>query len=205
MVRAAWNAGNPTGQGLAYSVNRILNVPNLLTLARIVMTPVIIYLILEGSIEMALVLMAVAALTDMLDGLIARYWNMRTTVGAYLDPVADKILLLGAIVTLFILEQVPLYLFLAIIFRDIVIVVGAIAYELLTHRLRMQPSMISKSTTLAQIVYTLLVLYSMVRPLDPSWLQSAAILTFFVTCASGLHYLVSWTIKALSDEREARG
>jgi len=173
----------------------------MLTLARIVITPVIAYFILEKYIFLALYLMIAAGVTDMLDGLIARYYNMRTTVGAYLDPLADKLLLIGVMVPLFIIDHVPLYLFLAVIFRDVVIIVGAITYELITHHLKMEPSYISKITTLSQIVYVVFVLLSMVYSLNILWLDALAFFTFFVTCASGIHYLLSWTLKAINDEQ----
>lgn len=151
---------------------------------------------------MALALMAVAGFTDMLDGLIARYWNMQTTVGAYLDPLADKMMLISMIVTLFIVDHVPLFIFLAIIFRDVIIVIGAVTYELLTHHLEVKPSLASKATTLAQIIYVLALLLNIVHPLEPMWMTSIAWITFILTCVSGVHYLVFWTIKAINNEQE---
>jgi len=183
-------------------LKHILNVPNSMTLARILITPVIAFLILEKNIMPALGLMILAGITDMLDGLIARYFNMRTTVGSYLDPLADKLLLIAVFVSLFIVDHVPLYLFLAVIFRDVVIVIGAITYELMTHNLKMEPTYVSKATTLAQIIYVVIVLVSMVTAMDAVWLNAMAWLTFALTCASGIHYLVSWTQKAIRNEQK---
>ncbi|MBL4775589.1 MAG: CDP-alcohol phosphatidyltransferase family protein, partial [Mariprofundus sp.] len=76
---------------------RILNIPNLLTLARILLTPFIIYAIIEHQAVLALLLMAIAGITDMLDGAIARYFNQRSKVGAFMDPLADKLLLISTI------------------------------------------------------------------------------------------------------------
>jgi cardiolipin synthase len=173
-----------------------------MTLARILMTPVIAFLILEKNIMPALGLMFLAGITDMLDGLIARYYNMRTTVGSYLDPLADKLMLITVFVSLFIVDQVPLHLFLAVVFRDAVIVIGAMAYELMTHSLKMEPTYISKATTTAQIIYVLVVLISMVTALDAAWLNAMAWVTFALTCASGIHYLISWTQKAIRNEQK---
>jgi len=181
-------------------MQHLLNVPNMLTLARIIMTPVIVYMVLSGQAWLALALMVVAGITDMLDGAIARYFNLRTTVVAYLDPLADKILLISLFVTLFIVEQVPLFVFLAIIFRDLIIVLGAVTYEIVTHRLTMQPSFISKATTFIQIVYVALLLLNMAIIIPTILLQTAMWLTFLLTCASGLHYLISWTNKAAKQE-----
>ena len=176
--------------------NHVLSVPNFLTLLRIVMTPVMVYLVIEGQAWLALALMIIAGLTDMLDGLIARYFNQRTIVGAYLDPIADKIMLISLIIVLFHVNQVPFFLFLAVIFRDALIVIGAITYEMVTHSLKMEPSLISKATTLAQIVYVVLLLLNMASPIDTIWLSISLWTTFVLTFASGLHYLILWTQKA---------
>jgi len=181
--------------------DRILNIPNLLTLARILLTPFIIYAILEHQAVLALILMAVAGVTDMLDGAIARYFNQRSTVGAYMDPLADKLLLISTIVTLYFIEQIPLYLFLAVVFRDLIIVVGAIAYEMITHKLEIQPSIASKITTFLQITLVLTVLSEMAWQFPgPDLLQASIMLTFALTCISGLQYMVVWMRKAVTDE-----
>ena len=182
----------------------LLNIPNMLTLLRIIMTPVIVYMVLTGEAWTAVILMVIAGITDMLDGAIARYFDQRTSVGGYLDPIADKIMLISLIVSLFFMGQVPLFVFLAIVFRDIIIVLGAITYEMLTHQLTMQPSLISKATTLMQITYIALLLLHMASPIPPLLLQSAMWLAFMLTCASGLHYMISWTSKAAHHEEEVR-
>lgn len=182
-------------------MQHLLNIPNILTILRIVMTPVIVYMVLSHQAWIAITLMVIAGITDMLDGLIARYYNMRTTVGAYLDPLADKIMLISLFVTLFHMQQVPLFVFLAVVFRDIVIVLGAIAYEMVTRRLTMQPSFISKATTFIQIVYVVLLLINMATPISGMLLQISMWLTFALTCASGLHYLIIWTSKAVKQEK----
>ncbi len=182
-------------------MQRLLSVPNVLTLTRIVMTPVIVYMVLTGQAWLAVALMVVAGITDMLDGAIARYFNQRTTVGAYLDPLADKVMLVSLFVTLFIVDQVPLFVFLAVIFRDAVILFGAIAYEIVTRQLTMQPSMVSKATTFMQIVYIALLLLNMAMPITAIWLQTTMWFAFVLTCASGVHYLVIWTNKAVNQEQ----
>ncbi|MDX8404279.1 MAG: CDP-alcohol phosphatidyltransferase family protein [Mariprofundaceae bacterium] len=181
-------------------MRNILNIPNILTLARIVLTPVIAYAILSGEAAMALVLMVAAGITDMLDGAIARYFDQRTTVGAYLDPLADKLMLISTFVALFYIGQVPLFLFLAVVFRDALIVLGAMAYEMATHRLKMEPSMISKVTTFMQIVCVVTLLLHMAYPLVALWIQTTVWITFTVTCISGLHYMFAWTRKASVEE-----
>ncbi|HXH64000.1 MAG TPA: CDP-alcohol phosphatidyltransferase family protein [Mariprofundaceae bacterium] len=175
----------------------ILSVPNALSLLRIVLTPVIAYAIIENHLGLALGMMVVAGLTDMLDGAIARYFDQRTLVGAYLDPLADKLMLISAIVALFITGKLPLFLFLAVIFRDVIIVIGAILYEVVTHKLEMQPTFTSKATTLFQILLVIVVLLGPLVSL-PGWLEPAAVwLTFGLTCVSGVQYMLLWTIKAV--------
>ncbi len=181
-------------------MRNILNIPNILTLGRIILTPFIVYAILRGEAVLALILMIAAGVTDMVDGAIARYFNQRTTVGAYLDPLADKLMLISGFVTLFLVDQVPLFLFLAVVFRDVVIVLGAIAYEMVTRSLKMEPSMISKVTTFMQIVFVVTMLLHMASPLSDLWIRMITWATFVVTCISGLHYMVVWTRKAAFEE-----
>jgi len=181
--------------------NHILNIPNILTLARIVITPFIVFAIMEGEAVFALILMGIAGITDMLDGAIARYLDQRSIVGAFMDPLADKLMLLSTIVTLFFIDEIPLFLFLAVVFRDLVIMVGAIAYEVVTGKLEMQPTMSSKITTVLQITLVLTVLSDMAWGLPAEFFYQAVIWTTFAfTCISGVQYMVVWMLKAVSDE-----
>ena len=178
----------------------VLNVPNMLTLLRILMTPVIVYMVLEDKPWAAVVLMVIAGCTDMLDGAIARYFHQKTTVGAYLDPLADKILLMSLFVSLFFMGEVPLFVFIAVVFRDVLIVLGAAMYQIFTGQLTMQPSLASKATTFIQILYVSLLLLNMAMPMDTIYITWVAWCVFALTCISGVHYLLSWTYKALGHE-----
>jgi len=181
--------------------DRILNIPNILTLSRIILTPFIIFAILEHQAVLALILMFIAGVTDMLDGAIARYFNQRSTVGAIIDPLADKLLLISTIVTLYFIGQIPLFLFLAVVFRDLIIVVGAIAYEMVTHKLEIQPSIASKVTTFLQITLVLAVLADMAWQFPGADIINISIwLTFALTCISGIQYMFVWMHKAVTDE-----
>ncbi|HKJ83990.1 MAG TPA: CDP-alcohol phosphatidyltransferase family protein [Mariprofundaceae bacterium] len=179
---------------------KIINIPNLLTLARIVLTPFIVYAIMSQAAVHALILMLIAGLTDMFDGAIAKHFNQRTVVGSYMDPIADKLMLISAIISLFMIDQTPLFLFLAVIFRDVIIVVGAVAYELVTRRLEMQPTMTSKATTAMQITYVAMALLHMAGMLPALAVTVAIWVTFLLTCISGLHYMWAWTEKAIVHE-----
>lgn len=178
----------------------ITKLPNLLTLSRIVLTPLIVYAILREQASAALILMIIAGISDGLDGFLAKRFQQQTTIGAYLDPIADKLLLVSCIVALFLIDRVPLFLFLAVLFRDVIILLGALAYEMVTHQLKMQPTYLSKLTTTVQIIYVAIMLLHMAYPLSPLLLAVAEWLTFAVTCASGLHYMWLWSLKAMREE-----
>jgi len=182
-------------------MGEVINIPNLLTLGRILLTPVIVYFILIGQPLQALIFMALAGLTDMLDGAIAKHFNMVTKVGAYLDPLADKLMLVSTIVCLFYVDEVPLFVFLAVVFRDAIIIGGAALYELVTRRLRMEPTFLSKTTTTVQIIYVLLALLHMAYGFPDLLMQLAVWMTFGITVASGVQYMVLWTLKAVHEER----
>ncbi|PJA33245.1 MAG: CDP-diacylglycerol--glycerol-3-phosphate 3-phosphatidyltransferase [Zetaproteobacteria bacterium CG_4_9_14_3_um_filter_53_7] len=180
--------------------DRILSIPNILTLARIFITPFIVYAIIEHQAVLALILMGIAGLTDMLDGAIARYFNQRSRVGAFMDPLADKLMLISTIVTLYFVEEIPAFVFLAVVFRDMVILVGALAYELVTRKLEMTPTISSKITTFLQIMLVLAVLADMAWGVPDLLMQCMLWATFAFTCISGAQYMIVWMRKAVTDE-----
>jgi cardiolipin synthase (CMP-forming) len=183
-------------------MGKVINIPNLLTLGRILLTPVIVYFILvERPIE-ALIFMAISGFTDMLDGAIAKHFNMQTTVGAYLDPLADKLMLVSTIVCLFYMDEVPLFVFLAVVFRDLIIIGGAALYELVTRKLRMEPTFLSKTTTTVQIIYVLLALLHMGYGFPEILMLACSWITFAITVVSGVQYMVLWTLKAVYAEKD---
>ncbi len=127
-------------------------IPNSLTLIRLLAAPVMVWLIGEGMMAAAFWLFAAAALTDAADGAIAKMFDARTCVGSYLDPLADKALLVGVYVSFGFAGYLPRWLVILVVFRDILIVGGAILYELVIGNLVMRPLLISKMNTLGQIV-----------------------------------------------------
>jgi len=179
----------------------LLSIPNILTLARILMTPVIVYMVLTHQAWSAVLLMVIAGVTDMLDGAIARYFDQRTIVGAYLDPLADKILLVSLFVSLFYIGEVPLFIFLAVIFRDAIIIFGAMVYQMVTGQLTIHPSLVSKATTFMQILYVALLLLNMATPISHVLVDMTMWLAFLLTCISGVDYMVTWTHKAADHEK----
>ncbi|HUB31639.1 MAG TPA: CDP-alcohol phosphatidyltransferase family protein [Bryobacteraceae bacterium] len=131
---------------------RWVNVPNLFTLLRLFLAPVVIQAILDGKHLAALAVFAGAAATDVIDGAAARHFRMSTQAGAYLDPIADKCLLSGVYLALAVAGIVPWWLVAIIFGRDLYIVLGVATVMLLTSVRRFPPSMWGKASTFAQIV-----------------------------------------------------
>lgn len=183
------------------------HLPNAITIARIALVPVFILLLRDEQYSLALFVFLVAGASDGLDGFIARRYNLRSRLGAVLDPLADKLLLVTAYVMLSMLGHIPFWLVLAVVFRDLLIVGGYITYTLVVGPAQMRPSILSKTNTLMQVVLVLAVLARMAAllpaaiPLD--WLVYA---TFATTVASGLHYLWIWGVmKHVEPEQQGRG
>jgi cardiolipin synthase len=133
-------------------MTRWLNAANLLTFLRLVLVPFVIRAILDGHHTLALALFAAAALTDVLDGAVARRFHLATPEGAWLDPVADKCLLSGVFLALAGAGTVPWWLVFIIFGRDIYILAGAATVMLLTPVRKFPPSIWGKVSTLVQIV-----------------------------------------------------
>ena len=167
----------------------VLNWPNVLTLARILITPLFIICLIKGSYAMALLIFTLAGVTDGLDGLLARLMDQRTTVGAFLDPIADKLLLVSAFVTLAVQEMIPAWLTVVVISRDVLIIVGIAILEVSRVDYQIQPSMVSKCTTVAQLATIFLLLLSTQTTVLAHALLPVYWLTTALSVASGLHYV----------------
>lgn len=137
----------------------MLNLANSITLFRIFLVPALALMMLEGHHVWAVAVFAVAAVTDALDGIIARHWNQRTTLGAILDPLADKMMLVTAVVLLGLEESpyfsFPLWLVVAVVFRDVEIMLGVLLIHVHTGSVKWGPSWLSKGNTVAQILAVL--------------------------------------------------
>jgi cardiolipin synthase len=133
-------------------MTRPVNAANLLTLLRLVLVPFVILAILEGRHSLALALFAGAALTDLLDGAVARRFRLATPAGAWLDPVADKCLLSGAFLALAAAGMMPWWLVGIVFGRDFYILAGAASVMLLTSVRKFPPSIWGKVSTFVQIL-----------------------------------------------------
>ncbi|TFG37559.1 MAG: CDP-diacylglycerol--glycerol-3-phosphate 3-phosphatidyltransferase [Syntrophobacterales bacterium] len=168
-----------------------MNIPNLLTLLRIILVPVIVILLMRGSFLFALILFVAAGITDCLDGFLARVLNQQTVLGAYLDPLADKALIATSFVTLSILGIIPGWLVVIVISRDFIILFGFTILTLMSVSFEISPTYVSKATTVLQIVTIFLALCSMSMEisLDHGLIGVIFWLTALATIISGLYYI----------------
>ena len=166
-----------------------MNLPNIITLTRVLLIPVFVIFIINKSFMEALITFAIAGVTDGIDGLIARVIHQRTELGAYLDPIADKLLLISAFITLAIIEIIPSWLAVIVITRDVIILVGILVMFLTSHHPKIDPSFVSKITTTFQICTILLVLIGEHYYILKGFLTVAIYSTAFLTILSGSHYI----------------
>ncbi len=170
----------------------VLNVPNFLTLLRIVAIPCFLILLEDFRYREALVVFVAAGVTDGLDGAIARLTHTKTTLGAYLDPAADKLLLVSSFIALGFMHEVPRWLVVVVLSRDVIIVCGYFLLFVMTqHTMEIRPSISGKLSTFLQLGSVSMVLVSLVRPelVGNSLRQAVFLLTGAVTAAAGLQYM----------------
>jgi cardiolipin synthase len=135
-----------------------LSIPNLITLARILLVPVVVWAITSGEMGIAFLLFLAAGISDAVDGFLAKRFGMVTELGTYLDPLADKAMIVSIYVALGIAEAIPRWLVILVVSRDIMIVGAVILSWLIDKPVALKPLMVSKLNTVAQIVLALLVL-----------------------------------------------
>jgi len=166
-----------------------MNLPNSLTILRILLIPVFIGFLLYERYEYSLAVLLLAGLTDGLDGTIARVANQRTRLGAYLDPLADKLLLTSGFVTLSVLHLVPSWIAIVVVSRDMILMTGTPLARLTESHLDISPTLLGKGTTLVQLSYLILVVVLTSRQMDLRLIQPLLYLMVCVTVMSGFHYL----------------
>lgn len=139
--------------------NPMQHVPNLITVGRLLAVPVAVWLILSDHLALAFWLFLLAAISDGLDGMIARLFRARSSLGAWLDPLADKALLVGSFIAMAAVGLVPLWLAALVLLRDVTIIVGlGVLLVLLRERLSIQPLWVGKLNTALQLALVVLVL-----------------------------------------------
>jgi len=179
-------------------------IPNLLTLFRLILVPFVAWRLAVNDVYWAFWLFALAAFTDLLDGYLARRFNQRSVLGAWLDPIADKAMLLTTLSMLIWLELLPIWLLAVVVVRDLVVVGGAAAYRRLTGGLDVQPTLSGKAATAMEFVLISLVLADIGLEWGADWIiLPLAALTAFVVALSGLRYVWLWTDKTRAFLRQA--
>ena len=169
-------------------------IPNFLSLLRMGLIPLFIIAILDGESRKALLIFAVAGLTDALDGFIARFWNQQSPLGAYLDPIADKLLLTSAYILLSFPNlnpgaQIPLWVTVLVIARDVLMVIVALVLYLAAGIRKFPPTILGKITTVFQVTALVLVLISALVPQIESVADWILILVAALTLISWVNYV----------------
>lgn len=180
----------------------MLNVPNSITLIRLGLVPVVAYFLAMEAYRIALPVFLIAALSDLADGYIARRFKLTSRLGALLDPIADKLNMVVTTVLLAWLAQLPLWLAIAIVARDVLIVAGALAYRFALGPVKIAPSQLSKVNTLLEFALLLLVMAVAAGWIDGGpWMTAAFLIVFATVVASGAQYVWHWGRKAIARTR----
>jgi cardiolipin synthase len=173
------------------------DIPNLITAFRFFLVAPVVLLLLNERFYSALVLFGVAGLSDGLDGYLAKRNNWTSRLGALLDPLADKLLLVSCFVTLGVMGLIPLWLVVLVVLRDLVIVTGAIVFHMRVERLEAAPSMVSKLNTVTQILLVLAVILNQgLHALPASLLEFFTYAVLATTLWSGFDYVWTWGWRA---------
>jgi cardiolipin synthase len=170
-----------------------LTVATLITLLRFLLVPMVVLALLSERVDLALVCFVIAGISDAIDGFVARRFNQHTELGAYLDPMADKLLLVSVFVVLGFMRELPLWLVITAVSRDALIVAGVLLSTVMRRPVAMKPLMVSKINTAVQIVLAALVLAELA--LETAFGPTRTILIFAsgaLTVASAAAYLVGW-------------
>lgn len=170
-----------------------MSIPNLITLGRIVLVPIVVWAISSGAMGLAFGLFLAAGASDAVDGFLAKRFHMTTVLGAYLDPLADKALLVSIYVTLGVNYDLPRWLVILVVSRDIMIVGGLLLAWVLGHPMKIKPLIVSKLNTAAQIVLASVVLGALgLGVAVPRLTLALTVLVATTTVLSIAAYLAQW-------------
>ncbi len=170
-----------------------MSIPNLITLGRILLVPIVVWAIASGRMQLAFLLFLAAAISDGVDGFLAKRFGMTTELGAYLDPLADKVLIVSIYVTLGITGAIPTWIVILVVSRDFMIIGAIMLSWLVNMPVRIKPHIVSKLNTAAQIAYACLVLASYGYQFNAEPLLT--LVMFLVACLTSLSvalYLAQW-------------
>ena len=169
-----------------------MNIPNFLSLMRIILVPVFVILLIQKQYDKALIVFAVAGLTDALDGTLARVLKCQTKLGAFLDPVADKLLLVTSFVSLAFFGLIPGWLAVIVISRDFIILLGIAIMTIISIPYEIKPAIVGKITTALQVatIFFTLLYKSFTHDFSYLWIIGLCWATALFTIISGLIYIV---------------
>ena len=177
-----------------------LNLPNFITLGRIIAVPVVFWLLMSGQSAAAFFVFVLAGISDAVDGYLAKTYNLQTELGAYLDPLADKLLIVSIYVALGARSELPLWLVTAVVSRDIAIVGAVMIAWLMDHPVRIHPLVVSKLNTTAQLVLASTVLFDEAFSIGLTGTRMVLIwVTGLLTLLSLIAYLRAWVRHMTSD------
>jgi cardiolipin synthase len=180
-----------------------LSIPNIITLGRILLVPVMVWAIASNEMLVACLLFVVAGLSDAVDGFLAKRFNMTTELGAYLDPLADKAMIVSIYVSLGILGVIPRWLVILVVSRDIMILGAIMLSWLMGKPVAIRPLMVSKLNTVAQIVFAGVLLGSLGLDIQiDNVLRVLMVLVAVLTLLSVAFYLAEWVRHMNSTETE---
>lgn len=178
--------------------------PNAITWARIAAVVPLVWAILRGEHVVALAVALFAAVTDALDGFLARRYGWQSRFGSLLDPIADKLLLSACYVALWWVAAMPGWLLALVLLRDAAIVAGALAFHWLVAPVSGTPTLLGKLCTALQIAFALLLLLHLAGlTLEPAVLQACIWTVATATIASGIDYIARWSTRAMRTRRAA--
>jgi cardiolipin synthase len=182
---------------------KLNQLPNIISIFRFLLVVPVIWALLHAEYVTALVLFAVAGFSDALDGFLAKHFLWQSRLGSILDPLADKLLLVSCYLTLAWLSFIPVWLVAAVILRDVLIVIGGVAFHLLYGQFEMSPSRISKLNTFFQIAFVLaVVFYHGDFMLKPWIIEALGYIVLVTTVTSGADYVWVWGHKAVQAAKQ---
>ncbi len=170
-----------------------MSIPNLITLGRILLVPIVVWAIASGEMWIAFILFVAAGVSDAVDGFLAKRFGMTTELGAYLDPLADKALIVSIYITLSVNGIIPIWLVILVVSRDIMIVGAVMLSWVLGSPLKVKPLLVSKLNTVAQILFACVVLGSLGFNIQAKMLELILMgLVTILTLLSVAAYLAEW-------------
>jgi len=180
------------------------DIPNLISFLRVLLIPPVVWYLLHERYEWALVLFMIAGFSDALDGYLARKYEWGSHLGGWLDPLADKAMQVSVYFTMTWVGLIPVWLLVAVILRDLLIVLGGLFYYFRVERVNASPTIISKLNTLMQILLVVVILFYKSNLGIAAWVIDYMIYAvLFTTVLSGLDYVVTWSRKMVQAKMDS--